>query len=103
MFEPPERVDDSRRRLETKPQTAFVRLVQEILYKAAVPHLVVKFSPEQSPGQVCAVIMVPRMTKARIWLRRAGFQQSPESKAVLFHPESGTSIELVERQCEGEG
>jgi hypothetical protein len=102
MFEPPDRVDNPNGSIKIKPQAAHVRRAQEILYKAAVPHLVVEYAPEQERGGVGTVIMVPKMMKATIWLRRGGFKQSPESKAVLYEPESGRSIVLVERRCESE-
>lgn len=47
---------------------------------------------------VGTMFVVSKLLKARIWLRRAGFEQSSLSKAILIEPQSGCAIELFEHQ-----
>ena len=62
-----------------------VRRVQQVLYEARIPH--------QTAG---TVFVVPSVSRARIVLRRAGFEESKITSAALVEPYSGCAIHLLQ-------
>jgi hypothetical protein len=71
--------------------------VTEILYQAGVAPLVIA-SPATAGDRFhgCVVIRVRGMLRARIWLRRAGFHQDPNVRAVLYSPDLSLQLKLIE-------
>jgi hypothetical protein len=65
---------------------ACVQRIEAILYRASIPHL--------TAG---STFVVPCMVDAREHLQRAGFRQDQRYESVLFEPESGIAIRLLER------
>jgi hypothetical protein len=62
-----------------------VRRVQQALYEARIPH--------QAAG---TVFVVPSVSRTRIVLRRAGFEESKITSAALVEPHSGCAIHLLQ-------
>ena len=62
-----------------------VKRVQQVLYEARIPH--------QTAG---TVFVVPSVSRTRIVLRRASFEESKITSAALVEPHSGHAIHLLQ-------